>query len=110
MFICEIQKKIKILPVSTTDECLYRKVPTFLLATIDKFAQIARKDEALRFFGIKGFSTPPSLIIQDELHLITGPLGSLTALYETAIDHLCFNNNQKIKACNIHKIRGSEQP
>ena len=95
--ICEIQKKIKILPVSTTDECLYRKVPTFLLATIDKFAQIARKDEALRFFGIKGFSTPPSLIIQDELHLITGPLGSLTALYETAIDHLCFNNNQKIK-------------
>lgn len=76
------------LPVYTVDEDIYRAAPSLLIGTVDKFAQIARKpgDTAV-FFGRD--AAPPDLIIQDELHLIAGPLGTVAGLYEIAIDELC---------------------
>lgn len=118
------------LPVLTVDDEIYRHPPTFLLATVDKFARLAREGEAASLFGyvgrmcprhgykhldtddsICGTDThnqktvngrtypatqvakvgrlrPPDLIIQDELHLITGALGTAVGLFEGAIDVL----------------------
>lgn len=74
------------LPISFIDEHLYQHPPTMLLGTIDKFAMLAWRDEARAFFGTDRSVSPPSLIIQDELHLISGPLGTLAGIYEAAID------------------------
>jgi hypothetical protein len=74
------------LPISFIDAYLYDHPPTMLLGTIDKFAMLAWRDEARAFFGVGKKVQPPSLIIQDELHLISGPLGTLAGVYEASID------------------------
>lgn len=99
------------IPVAVVDEQVYRELPAFLLATVDKFAVLPWRGSAGALFGkvakadgsdffavgdrapasarsLPGDLLPPELIIQDELHLITGPLGTMVGLYETAIDHL----------------------
>lgn len=81
------------LPIATIDEDLIANPPNLLIGTVDKFAMLAWKPELRRFFGIDENGThqsaPPSLIIQDELHLISGPLGTMVGAYEMVIDRLC---------------------
>jgi hypothetical protein len=85
------------IPVQVVDEMLYKKPPTLLFATIDKFAMLAWREEGHKFFNSLNDSLPPDLIIQDELHLLSGPLGSITGIYESIIELLCTKDNRKPK-------------
>ena len=76
------------LPINVVDEALYANPPTFLIGTVDKFARLPWDKNAGNFFG-SDFCEPPSLIIQDELHLLAGPLGTIVGAYEAAIESLC---------------------
>lgn len=81
------------LPILLCDDYVYETPPTLLFGTIDKFAMIAHKvatnidKDSRRLFIYNGLT--PDLIIQDELHLLSGPLGSAAGLFECAIDQLC---------------------
>jgi hypothetical protein len=102
------------LPIYVIDEDIYEYRPSLVIGTVDKFAQLAWKPEARALFGIDSDgqrqSSPPGLIIQDELHLISGPLGSVVGLYETVIEELCTDRRgeQAIKpkiVCSTATIR-----
>lgn len=79
------------LPIEYIDENLYNNPPTLLFATVDKFAQL-QASGAQELFGVGEQRRKPDLIIQDELHLISGPLGSMVGLYETLVEELCSTN------------------
>lgn len=81
------------LPVFVIDDDIYSEQPTLLLSTIDKFARLAWEEDAISIFG-NGICSPPELIIQDELHLISGPLGSLAGIYEIGVEYLCSQNGR----------------
>lgn len=87
------------LPIQVVDEMLYKQPPTLLFATVDKFAILASQKEGAThmFFNSFNDSLPPDLIIQDELHLISGPLGSIVGIFESVVDYLCSKGNRKPK-------------
>jgi len=80
------------LPVLLCDELIYATPPSLLFGTVDKFAAIAHKvsekknSDSRRLFRFNNLT--PDLIIQDELHLLEGPLGSAVGLFENAVDTL----------------------
>lgn len=83
---CAFNKR---LPIQIIDEELYSNPPTLLFGTVDKFAMLPWSNEIGAFFGTGSSNRAPELIIQDELHLISGPLGTMVGLYETAVDAIC---------------------
>jgi len=110
-FECDFTRD-RALPIVAVDEPIYRRLPAFLIATVDKFASLpwfgssgallggADRTNGNGFFGPaeprKGTRLatplpPPDLVIQDELHLISGPLGTMAGLYESAIEALCLS-------------------
>ncbi|MBD0741634.1 helicase-related protein [Streptomyces sp. CBMA152] len=74
------------LPVHLVDETIYAERPTLVIATADKFASIPWRPNVGELFNLGHPEPAPELVIQDELHLISGPLGTLAGLYESAVD------------------------
>ncbi|WP_271400961.1 helicase-related protein [Salinicoccus roseus] len=86
------------LPIHVVDENIYRHRPTLLFGTVDKFARVPLNADTSKLFATDNEDVkPPELIIQDELHLISGPLGSIVGLYETAFDFILSKNGIKPK-------------
>ena len=98
------------LPCNVVDEALYERPPSLLIGTIDKFARLAWEERTGAFFGAGTGSCPPELVIQDELHLITGPLGSVAGLYEAGLETLLLRRGVRPKyVASTATIRMAEE-
>ena len=99
------------LPIQIIDEELYEDPPTLLFGTVDKFAMLPWDGRIGSFFATATENRTPELIIQDELHLISGALGTIVGLYETAVDAICSGKGirPKIIASTATIRRAKEQ-
>lgn len=112
---CEFSKP-EGLPLHVIDEAIYEHKPTLLVGTVDKFALLPWYPQARSLFGLDsdGVISPPDLIIQDELHLISGALGSMVGHYEGTLEALCSTQQgarwgPKIVASTATICRAEEQ-
>lgn len=98
------------LPVRMVDEDIYLNPPAILIGTVDKFARLAWVEDAGGLFG-DDLRKAPSLIIQDELHLISGPLGTTVGVYEAAIESLLqlYGSRPKVIASTATIRRSQDQ-
>jgi hypothetical protein len=103
------------LPLEVVDDGIYERPPTLVIGTVDKFAMMPWEPRSRLLFGIDNPEAvePPSLIIQDELHLISGPLGSMVGHYETVVDDFSTDTRTgvpaKIIASTATIARASDQ-
>jgi hypothetical protein len=96
------------LPLYVTDEDVYRVKPSLLIGTVDKFAMMTWRAEVGELLSVDGPNSRPDLIIQDELHLISGPLGTMVGLYESALDLACTAGGRPKVLASTATIRRAE--
>lgn len=104
--LCEFGDEI---PVRVVDDMIYESPPTILLATVDKFARLQFRPEAGRLLGLNTGFRQPSMIIQDELHLLSGPLGTTVAVFDAVIQMLLSAGGSRPKiVASTATIRSSD--
>lgn len=89
----------EILPVYVVDDVILKRRPTLVVSTVDKFALFAWNPRYINLITASGNDSVCTwnLIIQDELHLLDGPLGTVAGLYETFIDFIIENYSARVK-------------
>ncbi|MER5527020.1 helicase-related protein [Streptomyces sp. NPDC002677] len=98
------------LPLVVVDDVIYEEPPTILLATVDKFARIQFQPRAGKLLGIGTTFKQPSMVIQDELHLLSGPLGTTVAVFDAVIQLLLSRSGTSPKiVASTATIRASEE-
>ena len=121
------------IPALTCDYQVYARAPTVVIATSDKLARPPFQPMSASVFGnvdrhheYEGYYRDgvveieggvrvsplrrPDLILQDELHLADGPLGSMMGMYESAVDMLCSGSRAvKYVACTATIRNATDQ-